>query len=278
MNNGLTLGLNRKWHNFQGNLYALFLMEIMDDALFDLSTSPLSFRDQMDKMTDKEIQNQQMFEVEAKIFYKHEWKLKDVDAMQLMRDHTYCHTALLPAQTRYLGHVYNRRTYDDWFSYNKGTQLRFALQSKNRRMPLSYIPRLRDDKCEAPLNIDSRDFFLSSHSHHGYQKVVIPNDIEIEYYGKEMVSGIVMVCAASCTSECHGTPLLSPDSIDKGNKSEFRVNGEQVKTVVRMDNCFLLQQENGSLYWRSNGQGKYEIEVHTLAPNKQFRFTSFIIW
>lgn len=255
-------------------------MEIMEDALYDLSEtlSVASFREELDRMEKKEVENQMKFEEEAKIWYNHAWDLEDVDAMQLMRDHTYCHTALLPAQTRYLGHVYDKQTNDGWFSYNKGTSLRFAQEGAKAKMPLTYIPRDRTDKCEAPLNIDSRDFFLASHAYHGFQRVVIPNDAEVKAYGSYMVSGIIMVCASACSFECHGSPLLSPDSIDKGNKSAFRVNGEDVGTVVRMDNCFLLQQENGSLYWRANSEGRYEIEVHTLAKGKEFRFNSFIVW
>ena len=246
--------------------------------MVDLSFSQLSFREELDRMEGKELENMMKFEDEAQIYYHHAWTLDDVDAMQLMRDHTYCHTALLPAQTRYLGHVFNKKMQGDWFSYNKGTQIRWAEQDKKSKMPLTYIPRDRTDKCEAPLNIDSRDFFLASHAYHGYQRIVIPNDLEIQAYGDNLVSGIIMVCASACSFECHGSPLLSPDSIDKGNKSSFRVNGQNVTAVVRMDNCFLLQQEGGSLYWRSNSEGRYEIEVHTLATGKQFRFTSFIVW
>lgn len=256
-------------------------MEIMEDALYDLGSTleTVTLREELDRLEAKEVENLMKFESEAKIWYNHAWELEDVEAMQLMRDQTYCHTALLPAQTRYLGHVFNKETNDGWFSFNKGTSLRFADgDGAKAKMPLTYIPRDRKDKCEAPLNLDSRDFFLASHAYHGYQRVVIPNDAEKKAYGDYMVSGIIMVCASACSFECHGSPLLSPDSIDKGNKSAFRVNGEDVETVVRMDNCFLLKQKEGGLYWRANSEGRYEIEVHTLAPGKQFRFNSFVVW
>ena len=251
----------------------------MEDAIYDLEYKDgEDLRGLLDKLTKEEYTNFQTFEQGARIKYEHAWTINEVNAMQLMRDQTYCHTALLPAQTRYLGHVFNDNSYDDWFSYNKGLSYKYAVSQVKSKMPLTYIPRDRRDKCEAPLNIDSRDFFLASHAFHGYQRVVIPNKAEVEYYGDHPTSGIIMVCAAACSFECAGSPLLSPDSIDRGNKSAFRVNGQNVTTVVRMDNCFLLQKEDQSLMWQPNSKGKFEIEVHTLAKNKQFRFTSFIVW
>ena len=253
-------------------------MEIMQDALHEISQEQGDLGALLDKLVLEEISNFNAFEADATIKYRSQWSVSEVDALQLMRDQTYCRTALLPAQTRYHGTVFNLEKNYDWFSYKKGIVRRFANDQIKKAMVLSYFPKDKRDKCEVPTYIDSKDFFLAAHAFHGYQRVVIPNDAEIKAFGKVTTSGVIMVCAQSCSFECHGTPLLSPDSIDRGNKSKFRVNGEDVATVKRMDNCFILEREDGSYSWPADQNGKCSIEVHTLAKNKEFRFTSFIIW
>eukprot|EP00977_Amphora_coffeiformis_P003296 scaffold609_cov170-Amphora_coffeaeformis.AAC.50 len=250
----------------------------MEDALHEISQEQGDLRALLDKLGWEEISNFNQFEADANIKYKDQWSIKEVDARQLMRDQTYCRTALLPAQTRYHGTVFGQEKNYDWFSYKKGIARYYANKMFKRTMFLSYLPKDKRDKCEVPTYIDSKDFFLAAHAFHGFQRVVIPNDAEIKAYGKIPTSGVIMVCAQSCSFECHGTPLLSPDSIDRGNKSKFRVNGEDVATVKRLDNCFIFERQDGSYSWPPNGSGKYVIEVHTLAKFKEFRFTSFIIW
>ena len=67
--NVLTLK-NRKWHAFHGNLYALFLMEIMEDALFDLARGldKYSFEEELSRMKAKEVENMIKFEDGSKQF------------------------------------------------------------------------------------------------------------------------------------------------------------------------------------------------------------------
>jgi hypothetical protein len=108
-------------------------------------------------------------------------------------------------------------------------------------------------------------------------QVTVPNDSELNAYGEHASNGIIALCAAACSFECGGSPLLSPDAIRKDHAS-IRVNGEDVADVRGFDNCFLLKRANGDLHWPSNPSNRYQIEVSVEAKKKYFRFGSFIVW
>lgn len=264
-----------KWHAFHGNVYALFLMEVMEDALLELVRKKAQDpRDIFDLLTKEEFDNYRWFEGKAGIKYANKWTINEVAAKKLYGDPTYCHTALLPAQTRYLGHAFNAERYDDWFSYWKGWPLYKTEANPTKDIRLSYVPKRRTDKCDVPLSIDHPGFFVASNSYNGYQKVTIPNKAELTAYGGHSTNGIIMVCTATCAFECKDQLLAQPDFIHKG-KAKFRVNGEDVASVERFETCFLLKRENGDLYWPGES---YDIEVETLSPGRHFEFTSFIVW
>ena len=252
-------------------------MEIMEDAIAKLENYQGDLRDLYDKLSAQERAHFEKFESEAEIRYTKEWKLKNVEAMELMRSKTYCRTALLPAETRYNGLVFDKPAKRDWFDYRKGWQ-KWAVEAKpSRKMLLTRISKKKGDKCSVPLNIDDRDFFSAMQIHEGYQTITIPNDSEVNYYGKHKPKGIIMVCAQTCGQECKGSKLLGPDAIARPNQVHLKVNGQMVGHVTKVDNCFLLQQQDGSLHWPSQ-DGRYTIEADVMGWKKELRFTSFIVW
>lgn len=254
-------------------------MEVMEDALHELKEDGRGFVELYHSLQEEEAEEFRLFEAEAEVMYDIQWSIDDASGMQFYRDPVYCHTASLPAQTRYLGHVFNVARYDDWFSYKKGSTIKTLRSDPRPEMKLCYIPKDREEKqaCNATLHIDSKDFFFASARHKGYQKIVVPNDAEVAAYDWHRSSGIIAVCAAACSTGCAGAPMLSPDHI-KGNKANMKVNGERVDSVVRFDNCFLLKREDGTIHWPSNSEQRYEIEVDVVAKDRDFRFTSFIVW
>mmetsp|Transcript_17977 Transcript_17977/g.33994 ORF Transcript_17977/g.33994 Transcript_17977/m.33994 type:complete len:620 (-) Transcript_17977:170-2029(-) len=270
-----------KWHAFHGDLYSLFLMEVVDDALQELKKEAEDPEAEYERLTKDEMEDYREFEEEADILYEHKWNVHDsVTAMELYRDHTYCHTANIPAQTRYLGHVYNENVSDDWFQYYHGQTLKFLRQRfPGPELSLTYIPKQRDTKynCNHTLHIDSKDFFLATGRYDGYQTLVWPNDAEVKAYGEHVPKGIIAACASSCSFECGASPLLNADAIHSG-KATFRVNGEDVDSVIPFENCFLFVRKDGSLHWPNNGSNQYELGVKVHIRGKYFRFSSFILW
>lgn len=256
-------------------------MEVVDDALQELKSEAEDPEAEFERLSKEEMDDYREFEEEADLMYGHKWNVHDnLTAMELYRDHTYCHTANIPAQTRFLGHLYNENKDDDWFNYYHGQTLKFLRQRfPSPELSLTYIPPKRDTKynCNHTLNIDSKDFFLATGRYDGYQTLTWPNDAEVRAYGEHIPKGIIAVCAGACSFECGASPLLSPDAIHSG-KATFRVNGEDVDSVIKFENCFLLARKDGSLHWPNNGSNRYEIGVKVHIPGKFFRFSSFILW
>jgi hypothetical protein len=133
-------------------------MEILEDALLGLELAKGEdmrvLLDSLEALTHNDFRT---FEEGASIMFKDEWNIEEggITARQLFRDKTYCHTANLPAQARYLGYVTdNPREDTDWFDYKKGKALSTMLKNPYPEMSLTYIPRGRANKCNATLNID----------------------------------------------------------------------------------------------------------------------------
>lgn len=273
---------NRKWHAYQANVYALFLMEVMTDALDELIHDERDYRQIFQQLETEAEDDFHYFEKHADLKYDIKWSLDEATAMQFYRDPTYCRTALLPAQSRFLGHVFDRERYDDFYSYMKGNAFKVLRTKPKEALRLAYQPRTREQKqrcndTSVLLNIDATNFFLATDRYDGYQKITVPNDAEIDYYGMHQSSGLIVACAAACGSECAGLPQLSIDHVNK-KAANMRVNGLEVESVEKFDNCFILKQAGGGLYWPSNHEFKYEIEVEITSKNKHIEFTSFIVF
>ena len=260
-------------------MYALFLMEVLEDALHELKLEEGDNVAIYQRLEADEDAEYRIFEEQADLKYEIQWSIDELTAMQFYRDPTFCHTARVPAQSRFLGYVLNQERYDDWFSYKKGITFKNLQLNPRPEITLAYQPRDREFKkhCNLTLSIDSKDFFLANDRYEGYQKIVIPNDAELNAYDFHQTSGIIAMCASACSFECAGSPLLSVDHI-KTDKASMKVNGQPVSTVEKFDNCFLLRTESGQLHWTPNQQKKYEIEVEVKAKGKHFEFTSIIIW
>lgn len=257
----------------------MFLLEVLEDALYELKAEQGDNVAIFQRLEAEEDAEYRVFEEKADIKYEIQWSIDDLTAMQLYRDPTYCHTARMPAQTRYLGHVLNQERYDGWFKYKKGGTFKSLQQNPQPEIRLAYQPLDREKKklCNLTLSIDTREFFLANDRFNGWQKIVVPNDAEQNAHDNHQSSGIIAICAAACSFECAGNPLLSVDHI-KTNKASMKVNGEPVGSVEGFDNCFLLRTESGQLQWSPNIEKKYEIEVHVAGAGKHFEFTSIIIW
>lgn len=254
-------------------------MEVMEDALDELNSEPGEMVEIYKRLEAEEDEEYRAFEERADVKYEMQWAIEDLSAIQFYRDPTFCHTARLPAQTRYLGHVFDKERYDTWFSYKKGFNFNTLQKRPEHEIKLSYMPDGRETKqlCNLTLSIDSKDFFLANGRFNGYQKIVVPNDAEQRAYDYHQSSGIIVMCARACSSECAGSQLLSVDHVHTG-KANMKVNGEPVGSVEKFDNCFILRKETGRLHWESNHEQRYEIEVHVDSGGKHFEFTSIIVW
>eukprot|EP00977_Amphora_coffeiformis_P003267 scaffold609_cov170-Amphora_coffeaeformis.AAC.21 len=272
---------NRKWHAFHGNLYALFLMEIIDDALEAIKESGHSdwnaFKEQL-KTEEKNLFDS--FEQSTNFKYAHKWDLEGTGLTTELFYHQrlYCHTARLPAQTRYKGYVFDKTREDNWHTYKKGVSQGSIHNTPEKEMRVTYAPREKHN-CSIPLHIDSRDFFFATPTFHDFQTAALPNIMEFKMYGQHKPQGLVAMCASSCTHHnCVGYKLLTATDINEKQDVFVQVNGEDVAEATRFDDCFLLKRESGSYYWDASPEGRYTVGINVRHPKKYFRISSFIVW
>lgn len=255
-------------------------MEMIDDALQAIKqaevTDPKSWLDQLLAEEDEQFK---AFETSTNFKYSHKWDIEGTELTTEMFYHqrVYCHTARLPAQTRYLGHVFNKDRHDNWHDYKKGMSATTMNNEPKKELRVTYSPRERHG-CEVPLHIDSRDFFFATPNFGDYQTVTIPNTEEFKAYGPHQPKGYIAMCAAACThSECNSKKLLQALDINKKEDVLVMVNGELVAEATRFDDCFLLRKEDGGYKWEIKS-GRYEVAIKVLTPYRYFRISSFIVW
>ena len=275
-----------KLHAYYGNIYALFLMEVIDDALQSIKASG-----EVDpSVLSKQLQQEEddlfnAFEASDNFKYAHKWDLEGTELTTEMFYHhrVYCHSARLPAQTRYKGHVFDQNRDDNWHSdFKKGLSQSSLNLKPLPEMKLAYSPSEKH-KCNETLHIDSRDYFFATYKYGDFQTIAVPNTAELKAYGLHQTKGYIAVCPAACThSNCKALQLMGLRDINKvqlSNKEIFlQVNGEEVASAVPLDDCFLLKRSSGEYKWDPNSEGRYEIGFKILTSHRYFRISSFIVW
>lgn len=274
----------RKWHAFQGKLQALFLVEVLGDALEALKErtgeDAETILKELEALEEREFST---FETKDNFMYSEGWAeafaKTDVMAHQLADRPVYCHTARLPARARIMGYVTDNPFPDDLGDFDRGMDLDHGLNYDTGKMLLTYDNKSHKTTCPAILHIDYKDFFLATAVHGGYQDLEVPNDIEQEVFGGFDPLGILLVCGAGCGHGPRGCPTNSLDleAISEG-KASVKVNGETVDQLIPYQDCYLLAKKSGDLHWSANGNGKYTIGVDVNAPGMYLRIGSVIVW
>ena len=120
--------------------------------------------------------------------------------VHFFRNKAICHTALLPAQTRYLGIVTGSNNEAGLLGdYDKGMSAYAADGARTTgRMKLVYDPKARQ-ACEVSVGVDYKDYFYVT-STDGWSSIMVPNDAERAAYGYEdnQLTGIIMMCFVAC--------------------------------------------------------------------------------
>jgi hypothetical protein len=111
--------------------------------------------------------------------------LNEANVSVFFRSPSICHTAQLPAETRYLG-ILTESDCVGVHDYYKGVPKNVADQLEVKdgsevSMPLVYDPA-ECQSCEVELNRDFTDFFFASNKM-GWSRITIPNKAEVRAYG-----------------------------------------------------------------------------------------------
>lgn len=286
---------SRKSHAVEGNKLALFLVEILLNALNYLTNHA-------DHVNPEET-IEKLMKVEEDIVYEEFRSFplpfdavdlceadpdSDLDVELLFRGPNVCHTARLPAQIRYLGILtetdklgkaapVGEETYDVGIprieaadSHSKGV-LRLVHEPGDRH------------KCPVPLKVDYADYFYA-HGKDGWTKIVLPNDAEREAYQDDSTrfKGLIVVYFSDCYREKCDQGDLHGDNFGEG-KYEIQVNGNAVTSWARIGGITVkasgyVMKGDGGIYWKPNSNGVYEVKVRVLDPQSFVRFSSFVLY
>ena len=268
----------RKQHALTGNLMALFLVDVLLEALQDLELSTEGLAGRLARLEAVEQADNERFRSEAplpqlpaSVFNPSDFSV----ARNLFQKQSLCHTARLPSEMRYKGILTGRTSQEFDHFYREGMEREKAdkLMStmfdegadvnsiESDEMKLVYSEALRQGRCNATLNIDYPDSFYTG-PNEGWKNLKILTPIERETYKIDSPRGLIVVC------------LVQPNLYDKGMNGReiqvgdlkqhplvsFRVNGQHVEALSWIDTCFLLNGPKGH-YWEIGSDGQYDIEA-----------------
>ena len=197
----------------------------------------------------------------------------------LLRNRGYCHSALLPAQSRYSG-ILTETNMTGMDNYYKGVEQLEADKkpAEDGQMRLTYVARDRQI-CPVPLMMDYKDFFYTTEKD-GWTSVTVPNDSEYEAFGGAdfKPDGIVLVCFVVCDwGRCPGGNFQFPEILD--GQLKFQVNSQPVTNMTQIGNCALLRGANEAV-WTADEKGRFTVKT-LVAPTSKgpayTRITSLVI-
>ena len=200
--------------------------------------------------------------------------LNETDISVFFRSPSICHTARLPAQSRYLG-ILTESEQTGVDDYYKGIPKTEAHQleagdDSDTPMPLVFDETERQS-CEVELNRDYKDFFFASDKL-GWTTLTFPNKAEQQAYDRESEKyrGLLILCPKYCDWGRCPVGDMRKESIRKG-QVKFEINGKPVTNITDLVDCGALRGEDGH-YWQPNEDGQYVLRAKVLGDGSDFSF------
>jgi hypothetical protein len=289
-----------KRHGMIGTAAALFLVQALVDAVNELALDDVDGIDfLLSKLEKEDIEQQHRFagldlpDIHNQLFPNAGDNFSsDFNVSTFYKSPSLCHTARLPSQTRFLGHltdtskiggpsVMGEETYEvgilmeDAINQSANGTMRLVQHGmRNKRFPCR-------EPCSEPLMQDFRDSFLAGDLD-GWVKLIIPNDAERKVYGFEAMKGIIILMLKLCERDC-GLEDMGDKHFKEG-KWQMKVNDVIVKELVEFGsyqyeygNAFGLKHDNG-IYFAPNSDGKYDIQIRSLEPSGHVQVSSIVVY
>lgn len=207
--------IHRRVHAFRGNTMALFLGEVLLDAVTEIAALPPTqdLKTLLEQLTTAEENDYQQVRTDDLLDGIKEMAhftdkpedatyVVDVTRRELFASPSFCHTALLPAEIRYKG-ILTESENSSFEEYDKGMEQPKATDDPfgevdTGPMPLSFDPSKRYT-CEYNIGVDYKDFFYLD-TKVGWKTLTFPNEKEKEYYGIDTAKtmGVLMMCFVGC--------------------------------------------------------------------------------
>lgn len=273
-------------HATTGNILALFLTETLLDALKTLTPGDprvlyAKLKEEEDAEYGQYFNSTIPDETEGPI--STEQVAGGMKSQFFFRSKAVCKTALLPAQTRYLGILTESSEKGEVHGYFPGLERERATnnpppQKDKANMSLVYEESARQ-QCPIDLNIDYKDYFYATQDW-GWASLTFPNEAEIQTYAPNGFNpvGIVVICFYKCDWGRCPPGEVSVENFNIDWKMEL--NGDSISELSQIDQCFMIKSGNG-YYHKPNSEGRYELRVWVAKsdsePSRFARISSVIV-
>jgi hypothetical protein len=205
----------------------------------------------------------------------------DLALRALFRDRSMCHTAFLPAESRYRGIMVMNGSVGGPTNYYKGISSE-QVENDTIRGNDSSTPRLVYDSSDRQdcdvLEVDYKDYYFLTAAE-GWKRWVLPNRAELFVYGTESegeaLKGLVAMSLHPCSwgRRCKAGDVRQ-DGVQLGHL-EVQVNGVAVTQLTEVKDVRFLKHAGGHVF-PHNGTGQFEIRARVTLQGGYFRPTSFI--
>lgn len=263
-----------KEHQFRGMLMGHYFLEVLEEALMNLDAlkhpngqiSPVRSQIILDRLMgthQADMRNATKAPLPTVYPGVDEELMRRLTPSTLFRGNSVCHTAVLPAQSRYLGHATeSEKVGSSGGGYDTG-QNKVLCLAKNNELPLAYesSDRLR---C-ASSKIDHKDFFYLRNAD-GWLFATVPNNAELEAYRRRPLQGIIMICLQVCPMDRCSDDYVGFSEVSRHHgqaKIDIKVDGLSVKNFLTIDHrCHVLEGPQG-IRWGSGkaGDGRYKLSM-----------------
>jgi hypothetical protein len=260
-----------KEHQFKGLLISHFILDVLEEALVTLDdlmhpNGPLSsvksdvLIDRLKVLHQRDMKNATMSPIPSSYRGIDEDLMQRLTPSLVFRGNSVCHTALLPAQSRFLGHVTESGMIGSPDGGYDTGENKLTCKPEHNKLPLAYSSsdRLR---CPSP-KIDHKDFFYVRNQD-GWLHSTVPTRAEVQAYQQNPPQGIIFVCLQVCPMDrCSDDYVGFGKSSDHGHaKISMKVDGKEVTSVINLDHgCHVLESDRG-IRWGPglDDDGRYKL-------------------
>jgi len=286
-------------HAAYGTIMGLFLSDMLIDAIKELGLEPYDSAKKLGSLIAEEeaeystfyVSQPQITGASVGDFFEFEDEvLVNVIARMFRKTRIICHTALLPAEIRYLG-ILTETDMVGTHGYEKGVSQMQAdsdvaseSEKHKRQMRLTFDTSTRQANCPVDVKWDYKDFFYTTQND-GWTSLTVPNKAEMEYYigeGAYEPEGVIVLCFVKCDwGKCPEGEMQTNEIVDGQLKLE--VNGVMVTNVTKLEECGILQHSTGDYHFKPNSEGQFELRVLIGAAEKEgkvpfTRITSIVVF
>jgi hypothetical protein len=273
-------------------MMALMMIDGLIDALKELETWPVQNdkEEMLDHYQNKDNEDYEKF-LNTPLANNTPWLSEfwnenitkaGVDASLLFQKPTFCRTALLPAESRYKGIMFDKHEDGSYLYDNYEFGVKREDANKRNATGKSTMQLTYDEKVNCPIlsAIDYKDYYLVTEND-GESTLTIPNKAEQKVYLEGSTSGLqglIMLSLTKCDWGKCPEGDMKEDQVNGGNIT-LTVNDEKVVEMVPFEkgNSALLLRHKEGYFWKTNDRGQYDLTARVLVPGGYFRIASVIL-